>query len=105
MARRSANKRRPASPSRCRDCGAETTVPRFEFFKAARPRCPACGGLLEYGGGWQGTKAEPQPRVEKTAGEGGAARACCGTPRGVEWPHRPDCPNVRNTFAADRKKK
>lgn len=47
-------KKRPPSPSRCRDCGRTTVIPRWRYFKAGAPKCPVCGGLLDYLGGWQG---------------------------------------------------
>ncbi len=46
----------PQAPSVCRDCGENVKVARFEFFKAARPRCPKCGGSLDYQGSWRGTR-------------------------------------------------
>lgn len=49
-------KKRQPAPSKCRDCGHEAVIPRYEYYKAARPRCVACGGTMEYLGGWQGTK-------------------------------------------------
>lgn len=45
------------SQSVCRDCGHRAVIPRFEFFKAARPRCIRCGATLEYKGSWAGTRA------------------------------------------------
>lgn len=60
--RKERNKKRAPAKSRCRDCGAEQTVPRHDYFKASRPRCMACGGLLEYLGGWDGTRSSvPKP--------------------------------------------
>lgn len=49
------DKPKPAN-SKCRDCGAEETIPRHMYTKAARPRCTGCGGQLEYQGGWDGVK-------------------------------------------------
>lgn len=34
--------------SQCRDCKLTARVWRYEFFKASRPRCIACGGSMEY---------------------------------------------------------
>ncbi len=50
------NQQRPPSPSVCRDCGATRTIPRYSYFKAVRPKCLACGGLMEYTGSWRGTR-------------------------------------------------
>lgn len=41
-------KKTPPAPSICRDCGQTTSIPRYSYFKAARPRCTRCGGTLEY---------------------------------------------------------
>lgn len=51
-----AEKKRLPANSRCRDCGVIFSVPRWQYFKAARPRCMACGGLLEYGAPMYGTR-------------------------------------------------
>lgn len=32
---------------KCRDCGDETKLPRAKFFRAATPRCTACGGVID----------------------------------------------------------
>ncbi len=45
------NNRKTPAASKCRDCGTSARIPRHEFYKAARPRCPACGGMMEYQGG------------------------------------------------------
>lgn len=42
---------RPSEPdaiSRCRDCGCTAKVWRYEYYKASRPRCTACGGTMDY---------------------------------------------------------
>ena len=44
------------APSACRECGEVHHIPRYEFFKANRPRCARCGGTLEYGGTWRRTR-------------------------------------------------
>jgi len=31
----------------CRDCGKKSRIPRADFYRAAAPRCPACGGGLD----------------------------------------------------------
>lgn len=49
--------RQPA-PSKCMDCGRTVVVPRYAYFRASRPRCPACGGLLEYQGSWFRTRSK-----------------------------------------------
>jgi ribosomal protein L44E len=30
----------------CSDCGQQTTITIADYWRAARPRCPACGGPL-----------------------------------------------------------
>jgi uncharacterized paraquat-inducible protein A len=55
--RNKSNTPREPAASACRDCGLAARVPRFEFFKASKPRCVACGGLLEYGGSWHRTRS------------------------------------------------
>lgn len=50
--------RTPQAQAKCRDCGKERTAYRHEFFKAARPKCYACGGLLEYQGTWHGVPSD-----------------------------------------------
>lgn len=35
------------SKGRCRDCDAATGVPVGDWGKSSKPRCPACGGLLD----------------------------------------------------------
>lgn len=54
-------KRKPA-PSRCTACGRQTSIPRWRYFKAGRPRCTACGGTLEYLGWPAAKKAPAKPR-------------------------------------------
>lgn len=54
--------KRPPASSKCIDCGSVQTVPRYEFFRAARPKCSACGGLLEYQGSWHKTRSHPAQR-------------------------------------------
>jgi uncharacterized protein (DUF983 family) len=56
------NAPRPPAKSKCRDCGRTATIPRYEHFKAARPRCSACGGAMEYLGTWRGV---PRPDANK----------------------------------------
>lgn len=38
----------PPSPSICRDCHRRTSIPRYSYYKASRPRCRHCGGTLDY---------------------------------------------------------
>lgn len=54
--RKHENKPRPPAASFCRECGEKHVIPRYEFFKANKPRCARCGGLLDYGGKWYGTR-------------------------------------------------
>ena len=32
---------------KCRDCGATDTIPAVQWRRAGKPRCAACGGLLD----------------------------------------------------------
>lgn len=50
-------KRKKPSPSKCKDCGATEEIPRYSYFKAARPKCVKCGGLLEYLGSFARTRS------------------------------------------------
>lgn len=54
--RRAAGTKKPPAPSRCRQCGATETIPRYEYFRASRPRCKACGGTMDYLGSWRKTR-------------------------------------------------
>ena len=37
----------PTGGGRCRDCGAVQACRKFDFHRAAPPRCNACGGMLD----------------------------------------------------------
>lgn len=39
---------RPAAMSQCRECKRKAHVLRYEYFRASRPRCVACGGSMDY---------------------------------------------------------
>lgn len=47
---------RVRAESKCRDCGKAAVLSRVAFFKAAKPRCVACGGMMDYGGSWYRTR-------------------------------------------------
>lgn len=38
------------APSVCRSCGLKCYVHPREYRRSSRPRCPACGGSLDYTG-------------------------------------------------------
>lgn len=57
MGKKGKNRAKVPAKSKCRDCGREAVVPRYEFFKAGMPRCTACGGALEYQGSWVKTRS------------------------------------------------
>lgn len=57
---RKRKEQRPPAKSKCRDCGQETVVARFLYFKAAPPRCFVCGGLLDYQGSMRGSRSRRQ---------------------------------------------
>jgi len=39
-----------ASYGTCRDCGENETVTTNDWYHIAKPRCSACGGVLDRGG-------------------------------------------------------
>lgn len=52
MPRKLAPADQPRKPSKCRDCKEQEDIPRYMYFKANKPRCGKCGGMMDYPGGW-----------------------------------------------------
>lgn len=55
----------PDAVSQCRDCKRTAKLWRYEYFKASRPRCDACGGTMEYLPFTEGTTRDVPNRKQK----------------------------------------